>query len=45
MRTLAAEKQTDNWQFRLDVKDLPTGTYIAKVRSGDTLYVGKIVKR
>lgn len=45
MRTLAAEKQTDNWQFRLDVKDLPTGTYIAKVLTGDTLYVGKIVKR
>ncbi|MBK8196674.1 MAG: T9SS type A sorting domain-containing protein [Lewinellaceae bacterium] len=45
MRTLAAEKQTDNWQFRLDVKDLPAGTYIAKVLTGDTLYVGKIMKR
>ncbi|MBK7938737.1 MAG: T9SS type A sorting domain-containing protein [Lewinellaceae bacterium] len=44
VRTLQIEKSTSDWSYRLDVKDLPVGTYIAKARVGNSLYLGKLVK-
>ncbi len=45
VRSVNTEKSAGDWQYRLDVKDLPFGTYVAKVRIGDMLYLGKIVKQ
>ncbi len=45
VRTANTEKSSADWQYRLDVKDLPAGTYVAKARIGNTLYLGKIVKQ
>ena len=44
VRTLETEKTTADWQYRLDVKNLPAGVYFVKARLGGSLYVGKLVK-
>ncbi len=44
VRTVETEKTTADWQYRLDVKNLPAGVYFVKARLGGALYVGKLVK-
>ncbi|MBP6826454.1 MAG: T9SS type A sorting domain-containing protein [Saprospiraceae bacterium] len=45
VRSFNVEKSSASWQYSLDVKDLPAGTYFAKARVGNTIYAGKIVKQ
>lgn len=44
MRRWSVEKTTFNWQFNLDVNNLPAGVYFARVRMGESVYLGKMIK-
>jgi hypothetical protein len=44
VNTLLIEKNTENWQTQLDVKQLAVGTYVVTMRMGATQYTGRFVK-
>lgn len=45
LKTMLLEKNTENWQAKLDVQQLPIGAYVVHIRTGNTLYVGRFVKQ
>ncbi|MCB9354539.1 MAG: T9SS type A sorting domain-containing protein [Lewinellaceae bacterium] len=45
VRSYNTEKNGAEWTYQLNVRELPAGTYVAKARIGETLYLGKIVKQ
>lgn len=44
VRTWNAEKAGDQWQFEFDVKNLPAGAYFARVRMGEAVYMGTLIR-
>lgn len=45
VRSLNLEKTGTDWMLRVDLKNLPQGAYVATVKMGSSIYVGRIVKQ